>query len=1002
MSHTMAEAPNTSSLAIDSLPVKSLEELYQRLENEEGFSTFKQWCTYHEYDFDCVVDDVNDNHSDIKTIVSVALFRNIQVCINGQYQHNTTNNMGIIEHALSNLLQKGTMNEKETTNVITAFKSVVEEEKFTFEDIRSDVEEYDDSKIVGYLQFYVHEETELRAIHLILQFLTCNTRPFEIKSFDWNINGDDLKRAEERMPSLYLNVLRPSTHPSLFVAKAVDHKNFKPIVYWLLQEYLSDRASVAKYKLHSQKSGFKRWKHQYSMMDHWKRNKYCQYIERTYGKTARFVQSALTQICKQVIIPMVYPDYRSSSFIWDDMTVYVKYAIAFHNLALRINRSLAQCRIMAPIHLDYWIVPRQVLSDRNRFTLEGDIKSMISQLGYIEGDDYITMQVDHTSCIYIQLRILSQRVMAFIHNRSAVPFASQEFTVIIDRRDSNCGDTAYIIKVIKPTRYHTKYGEPLCVCGAKLTHVEGHHIKHANGKCIWCGVLIKSCDTKEILQCSKHKDDGYYLCSDKCKDARAATYSQLPSNWEQCPELCWYLSMTNPLFAPKFDFTVDNIIGFSYHILKWNDVSAFVYKNGVSTFLLSDIQWLWPHWFREINGKPQQVHASIFDDAHCKVLPNSDFVEFAYQIDALGDITLDNHNLCEESDEFKMTAYSIEPLSGTESTDDWPSGAESDSNFIISRYASEAKDDQNHKALGSGGKGSFPDRDDDKEENHPPNERNSVPNERGNGSSNGSCNGGPPKETCTIDDHQTLEQTITHLRSILLQKDFHIEQLQSALGIQHTLTQSNYIIGHLQGTITAGSNFGTTKTSKPNAFSDSDKRKKHRPKRPKSNKYSQNKRYVTAGNKSTQSHLKINESEVSFIKDWILNEPWYKKKNVTVFGQQYTIRNVVLKLTKTEFIKQCEEYLNGKAKDDINLIPIRRWDDGIEHVFVVPIDKQIDADIGVSFRYHDGQKVVSVTGYHLQLHKLRKLHKNASHCIEKKCHCLDSFTSKITELEILV
>eukprot|EP01083_Nonionella_stella_P301136 1031540_1 len=78
-------------------PIQSLEELYRKLQNEVGFSDWKLWMEFHQFDFDCLVDDVNGvdgphHQYDIKGIVPDTLYRKIEACIDGHSQHNITNN----------------------------------------------------------------------------------------------------------------------------------------------------------------------------------------------------------------------------------------------------------------------------------------------------------------------------------------------------------------------------------------------------------------------------------------------------------------------------------------------------------------------------------------------------------------------------------------------------------------------------------------------------------------------------------------------------------------------------------------------------------------------------------------------------------------------------------------------------------------------------------------------------------------------------------------------
>eukprot|EP01083_Nonionella_stella_P256645 879376_1 len=73
-----------------------LQELYSKLQNETGFTEWKQWIQEEEFDFECIVDDMNDEQSDIKeyingnTNIPGVFYRKIQACIKGEAYHTST------------------------------------------------------------------------------------------------------------------------------------------------------------------------------------------------------------------------------------------------------------------------------------------------------------------------------------------------------------------------------------------------------------------------------------------------------------------------------------------------------------------------------------------------------------------------------------------------------------------------------------------------------------------------------------------------------------------------------------------------------------------------------------------------------------------------------------------------------------------------------------------------------------------------------------------------
>eukprot|EP01083_Nonionella_stella_P293671 998796_1 len=201
-------------------------------------------------------------------------------------------------------------------------------------------------------------------------------------------------------------------------------------------------------------------------------------------------------------------------------------------------------------------------------------------------------------------------------------------------------DWADKIYIIIPKRYRDEEGNPLCICGGRLTKTK-RNASMRNTKCCWCDET----EGNTIWKCSNHKTDKtYVLCSDGCEKERPEPYGKISSEWHILPESCLGLSKGNILFNPytegSIPITMNDALsgymfGLSYHVLSLNNICAYWYHNtGGTVFQLNDIATGWPQWFDKINGKKQALSDSICRKiAMRNALPNTDLEGFEREID---------------------------------------------------------------------------------------------------------------------------------------------------------------------------------------------------------------------------------------------------------------------------------------------------------------------------------------------------------------------------------
>eukprot|EP01083_Nonionella_stella_P087287 242744_1 len=196
------------------------------------------------------------------------------------------------------------------------------------------------------------------------------------------------------------------------------------------------------------------------------------------------------------------------------------------------------------------------------------------------------------------------------------------------------------IYMIIPKQYRDEEGNPLCICGGRLTRTK-RNATTRNTRCCWCNET----EGNIIWQCSNsNHTNPYVLCADACEKERPDPYGKISSEWPILPELCLRLSKGNILFNPYTEgsepITMNDALsgymfGLSYHVLSLNNICAYWYHNtGGTVFQLKDIATGWPQWFDKINGKKQALSDSICRKiAMRNALPNTDLEGFEREID---------------------------------------------------------------------------------------------------------------------------------------------------------------------------------------------------------------------------------------------------------------------------------------------------------------------------------------------------------------------------------
>eukprot|EP01083_Nonionella_stella_P235154 827167_1 len=499
-----------------------------------------------------------------------------------------------------------------------------------------------------------------------------------IRNLDLNVSASDI--AQTRQKVLKATHRHMSFGKSLYIAKSIDYKTGKPLMYWLLNRFSQER--LAKYKTYLSQQRLQLGRigsHRYTMKEWWSENDFTQSIEHNNPSSAFHIQAGLSEMVKRAMPPMIndqHYDPVNYPLINDCLDDFAAYACVFNQVA---------CYVAAdhlPIQLDYWIIPQMMAQPpmgrspirlnmgRSNHTpkkhekhfmglgfeptnrtelLIWDIEDLLKNQ-YIKNHDYYTVHVDITdpSSTEKLCGLLSRHFKEGGHR-------GHRYIFIIDRRHpeniehKNLNNIPDITKkkhwfdkvyLICPKEYRNESGHPLCICGRQLQRKQS--ILHCvDTKCTVCTEELSMdgwvCPTHD------HVHHGGYMLCEQCEGFRSDTHSTLSNDVELTPETCFLLSnnymLPNPdgVYAGSIRELFNGyMFGFSYHILNKSNMFSYLYRNaGCIAFNPADIEWLWPRWFDTVNGKQQRLSDfSMKMIEHEKVyhLPNVEYAAFCKYI----------------------------------------------------------------------------------------------------------------------------------------------------------------------------------------------------------------------------------------------------------------------------------------------------------------------------------------------------------------------------------
>eukprot|EP01083_Nonionella_stella_P199501 731501_1 len=487
---------------------------------------------------------------------------------------------------------------------------------------------------------------------------------------------------------------------SLCIAKSVDAKNGKPIMYWLLMLFSKERSGNYRNEIIT-----KEWK--YNVVNWWEDNSYCQWIVSNFPNMAENMRAGLTDLVKRTLPPINY-NHALFPIICDRLNDFARYALAFQQVAYRIQRQMKKNVFNAvPIQLDYWIIPRLTRArDMNQSIFFGqndtysepkylkvaedgdyggdiwDIEALLThkKLGYRKDVDYFVDYVPH------DFGVLHRSTLFGMIKRHHLLLSDDEqkkrmnrYIIIIDRRDRdnvankelrntnwNHGtraDRPDKIYMIGPKQYRNEQGKkPLCICGAELRKSHITTMSDQSAKCNWCDEVIQVSEQNQtgMMWCCPrtgidehktcHDGETYRLCGDRCQEARPDTHGKISSQWKRLPESCLSLSKSYVLFNPHTELpvpiTLDDALngymfGISYHILKEDTTNVYWYHMaGGTKFELRDMEKGWPQWFDKVDGQKQRIDSKILkeinDQSLYPPLRNHGFDQFEKQCREIG------------------------------------------------------------------------------------------------------------------------------------------------------------------------------------------------------------------------------------------------------------------------------------------------------------------------------------------------------------------------------
>eukprot|EP01083_Nonionella_stella_P313932 1129022_1 len=236
---------------------------------------------------------------------------------------------------------------------------------------------------------------------------------FNIMLFNFNVDEQDIDDAST------------GDGKSLSIGKAIDIKNCKPIMFWILNLYSTERWMELKeeYMLH----------YAFTANNWWQQNKYCAWIEKTNPCVAKHINGAIAELCKRALPPMML-DYRKAPLICDELGEFVDYSCVFHRMIHRVAKRTA------PIQIDFWIIPHMTMTNGTNHRFKLHIEQALNTRHYRKDDDYFVMNVKNTSQLDRDMYHLLAKHKAWVEKQ----LHGNRYIFIIDRRTGKY-PTIYLI-----------------------------------------------------------------------------------------------------------------------------------------------------------------------------------------------------------------------------------------------------------------------------------------------------------------------------------------------------------------------------------------------------------------------------------------------------------------------------------------------------------------------------------------------------------------------------
>eukprot|EP01083_Nonionella_stella_P163529 538504_1 len=303
--------------------------------------------------------------------------------------------------------------------IVNKFTEVLQKEAFDLKNLLDDVLDIRNSVVFDAfreIDDYIHYKNDREYVYQrivdeirdIILRIGVSSDSFNITGFEYRVTNEEVARQSifltTHCPKLYQHLMgigKTSTisdlsysdanqwapkveGKSLCIAKTVDAKNRKPIMYWLLMLFSKERSGNYRNEIIT-----KEWK--YNVVNWWEDNSYCQWIVSNFPNMAENMRAGLTDLVKRTLPPINY-NHALFPIICDRLNDFARYALAFQQVAYRIQRQMKKNVFNAvPIQLDYWIIPRLTRArDMNQsiFFGQNDTYSEPKYLKVAEDGDY--------------------------------------------------------------------------------------------------------------------------------------------------------------------------------------------------------------------------------------------------------------------------------------------------------------------------------------------------------------------------------------------------------------------------------------------------------------------------------------------------------------------------------------------------------------------------------------------------------------------------------------